>query len=117
MAVTEANTFNTSVSTTELSIINGTSTIATSTTAGCYQCYLDLSVLDAGDRFEFRVYEKVRSASTQRVVMLATFQHAQGTDGANWVSPPLLLLNGWDMTLKRVAGTDRTIEASIRKAG
>lgn len=117
MAVTEAFTFNSSVSTTELSITNGTSTLANQTTAGCYQCFLDLSALADGDQFEFRVYEKTRSASTRRVCFYAVIANGQGTDGALWVSPPLLLMNGWDMSIDKLAGTDRTIEASIRKAG
>lgn len=117
MAVTVAFSGSETVSTTEWSLTTDTSGPDVDTTAGCFQAFLDLSALAAGDRFEFRIYEKVLSGGTQRVAMLATFQHAQGTDGAVWISPSFLLLNGWDMTLKKAAGTDRNIDWSIRKAG
>jgi len=31
-----------------------------------------------------------------------------------FVTPSLLLIHGWDMTLLKVAGTDRAIDWSIR---
>lgn len=114
MALSEAYTFNTSVSVTELSITGGTSSIQAITDAGVYQLFLDLSPMAAGDVFEIKLYEKVRSASTQRVCQTWTVAHAQGDP--NWVSDSFLLLNGWDFTIKKLSGTDRTIEGSVRKA-
>ena len=102
----------TSLSTTEWSLVNNSSTIATDTTAAVIQVLLDLSNLAAGDVFRFRVYEKVKSASTQRVVFSAFFSGVQGNP--NFASPSLMLLNGWDATLIKISGTDRTIDWSIR---
>jgi len=103
------------VSTTELSIVSGTSTLQNVTDDGIYQCFLDLNALVAGDAFDFSIYEKVAAASTKRKAFIASFAHAQGADNAVWISPSLVLLHGWDMTLIRTAGVDRAIGYSIRK--
>lgn len=103
------------VSTTELSLVSGTSTLQTVADDGVYQAFLDLSALAIGDGFIFRVYEKVNSAGTKRVVWSAMFTHAQGVDNAIFVTPTLILLHGWDMTIIRTAGADRSIPYSIRK--
>lgn len=116
MALTEAYAGSFTVSTTELSLVSGTSTLQEVATEGVYQVFLDLSALANGDVFEVRVYEKVRSASTKRVVALYVFADAQGADNANAVLPPLHLMHGWDVTIDRTAGADRTIEYSIRRA-
>jgi hypothetical protein len=34
---------------------------------------------------------------------------------AAWFTPTLILINGWDVTLTKVSGTDRTIPWSIRQ--
>jgi len=67
-----------------------------------------------GDEFEVRILEKVEgTGGTQREVFSQRFTDVQSH---LWFSPILPLINGWDMTLKKIAGSDRTIEASIRKA-
>lgn len=115
MALTEAWVGSFTSSTTELSLISGTSTLQANTTAGVYQVFLDLSALVNADEFEFRIYEKVQAGSTKRVFFISTISDAQGADNANWVSPAFELINGFDFTLKRTAGADRTIEYSVRK--
>jgi nitrogen fixation protein len=45
-------------------------------------------------------------------VFVATLSDAQSE---LWCSPMLILINGWDMTLQKIAGTDRAWDASIRK--
>lgn len=114
MAVTQPYVGSFTASTTELSLVSGTSTLQNITTAGCYQAFLDLTNMANGDVYEFRIYEKVQSGSTKHIIQCYTFTDAQGADNAIWVSPALMLLNGWDFTLKRTAGADRTIEYSIR---
>ena len=103
------------VSTTELSLVSGTSSLQTVTDDGVSQAFLDLSALAVGDGFIFRVYEKVNSAGTKRVVWSAILAHAQGADNAIFATPTLILLHGWDMTIIRTAGADRSIPYSIRK--
>lgn len=112
MAITETHSGTEAVSTTEWSLTNDSSTIATNTTDGVYQIWLDLSDMVAGDRLQIRVYEKVRSADTQRIVYEAILAGAQAQP--NWVSPSLVLMHGWDATLDALAGTI-TVTWSIRQ--
>lgn len=83
------------------------------TTDGVYQLYVDLANMVIGERVEIRVKEKVGAATTQRLVFLAVQTHAQ--DEPAFVTPALVLLHGWDMTLKQTAGTGRSFPWSIRK--
>ena len=66
----------------------------------------------AGDQLQIRLYEKVQSSSTQRVVFQAILTGAQSEP--IWVSPTFILLHGWDVTLNALAGTI-TVEWSIRQ--
>ena len=110
--VTELYTGSASISTTEYSLTNNSTTIATKTDDGPIQVFLDLNALAAGDAYTFTVYEKVASAGTQRVLWRSYFRDAQTEP--HWVSPSILVTHGWDVTLDRTAGTDRTIAWSIR---
>lgn len=104
-----------SVSTTELSLITGTSTLTVQTTAGAFQLFIDpVANMAKGDVFAIYVYEKVRSGGTQRLVFSARLN---GTQDEAFVAPTLMLLNGWSMSMKKIAGTDRAFDTSIRKAG
>lgn len=111
---TEAYTYNTSTSSTELSITGGTSSIQSQTTAGFYQLWVDANAMAKGDEFEIALYEKVEgTGGTQRRMVLGRLQDVQSK---LWFSPILPLINGFDFAIKKIAGTDRTIEASVRKA-
>jgi hypothetical protein len=109
----EAFTGTEAISTTEHSLITDTAGPDVNTTPGVYQAFLDLNALAAGDTFVFKVYEKVRTGDTQRAVLEATFTGVQSTPV--WVSPSMVLGVGWDMTLDKIAGTDRTINWRISK--
>jgi len=111
--IVEAFTGTETVSTTEWSMTTDTSGPDADTTAGVFQAFLDLNAVAAGDTFEFKAYEKVRTGDTQRVIYSARFTGAQGTPV--WASPSLVLGIGWDMTLKKLAGTDRTVNWRISK--
>jgi hypothetical protein len=113
MALSAAYENSASVSTTEYSLPNNSTTLTPITADGVYQLFLDLNALVAGDTYELKLYEKVLSAGTQRLIETWVFTGVQGKP--HWVAPSLLLLHGWDMTLKRLAGSDRTIGWSIRQ--
>lgn len=116
MAVTEYASLNAvSISGTEISIISGTSSLQTKTDNGVYCLVVDpvQAALAKGDYFKVRIYEKVLSGGTKRVVFSTVIGNAQAEP---WIFPPLMLKNGWDMTLQKLAGTDRTWDASIRGA-
>jgi hypothetical protein len=111
----EAFTGSETVGTAEHSLTSDTSGPDADSTAGVFQAFLDLNAVAAGDEFEFKVYEKVRTGDTQRVVGSARFSGAQGAPV--WVSPSLILGIGWDMTLKKIAGTDRAVAWRISRIG
>ena len=102
------------VGTSELSIVSGTTTLQTITDDGVYQLWIDgVANMAKGDEFIVRIYEKVEgTGGTKRVVFAATLSDAQSE---LFVTPMLVLINGWDMTIQKVAGTDRAFDASIRK--
>lgn len=114
MAITEAFTNTNSSWGTEYSLTNNSTTLANQTDDGVYQLFLDLNAMASGDTYVVKVYEKVRSASTRRVVLSHTLVGAQ-TD-PNWCFPALTLMHGFDFTLTCTGGTNsRAIEWSIRK--
>jgi hypothetical protein len=83
------------------------------TTDGIYQLVVDASAMVNGDELELRIKEKCRAGDTQRLAWFASYAHVQGSPLI--VSPALVLLHGWDVTLKQTAGTGRAFPWSIRK--
>jgi protein involved in polysaccharide export with SLBB domain len=83
------------------------------TTAGHFQLVLDVTNLAPGDVLEVSVLEKTTaSGDTQRRVLIATLRNTQ--QDTLFVSPGLILLNGWQFGIKQTAGTGRVIPWSIR---
>jgi hypothetical protein len=105
-----------SIGTTERSMPSDTTSgvPVSRTDTAVYQLSLDLSALAAGDQFQVKIYEKVASGGTQRAVETYVFTGAQANPHVFF--PTLILGVGWDMTLKKLAGTDRTIGWAIRSA-
>lgn len=114
MAISEAFAGTAAIGTTEYSAPNAANYDINTpiTTDGVYQVFLDVSDMVAGDQLQIRVYEKVRSGDTQRVVYESILSGAQADI---WVSPSLILLHGWDVTLDTLAGTSITVNWSIRQ--
>jgi len=113
MAISEAFTSSASISTTERFLASDSTTATYQTTDGVYQCFLDLNALAAGDIFQVKVYEKVASGGTARVVMI---DNVTGPlDSPHYATPSLILLHGWEFSLVKITGTDRSIEWSIRQ--
>ena len=105
-----------SVSTSEISILTGTTTLTDSTDAGIYRLWLDVGAasLVKGDEFIVKIKEKCLSGGTQRILDQRIISH---TDGNIAVFPPVMLLHGWNMTIQKISGTDRNWTAAIRKSG
>lgn len=112
MAISESYSSSATVSTTEYSLPNASTTLATVTTDGIYQVFLDASNMAAGDQYRLQVYEKVTSGGSKRVVSDATLS---GVQAGAYVTPTLILMHGWDVTLTKLAGTDRVFSWSIRR--
>lgn len=104
---------NVTVGATELSIVSGTTTLQADGTDGVYQLWVDDQAnMTKTEEYKIRVYEKVLSGSTKLVVFAATIK---GVQSELFVTPMLILMQGWDMTLQKIAGTDRAFNASIRQ--
>ena len=112
MAITEAYANTEAISTTEWSLTGDDGTIDTITTDGVYQVFLDVSDMVSGDELQIRIYEKVQAADTQRIVYQSNLVGPQSPP--IWVSPSLVLMHGWDVTLDAIAGTI-TVTWSIRR--
>jgi len=113
MAISEAFQNSGTITTTEHFLASNSTTKTDQTDDGVYQCFLELSNLVAGDEYRIRVYERISSGGTARVVMEWVVAGAQSEP--NWVTPSLILLHGWEFSLQKLAGTDRSIAWSIRK--
>lgn len=97
---------------TEWSFVNGTTTVATDTTDGVFQCFVDVSDMALGEVLRLRAYEKCRSGDTQRLIYEAILRDVQSEP--IYVFPSLILLHGWDFTAEVISGTI-TIYWSVRQ--
>ena len=112
MALSQLYSFTATVSTTEYSLANNSTTLATITTAGIFSAFIDLNALTATESYRFRIYEAARAAGTKRIVQEVIISGVQAEP--IYVSPAMFLVNGWDFTLQKLQGTDRSIPWSIR---
>ncbi len=101
------------VGTSAISLINGTTTIASATDVGIYQIEVDVSAMAAGDQYELYWYEKAIAGGTQRTHSLGVLTGAQAWPLAVFGS--LFLGIGWDFAIKKLTGTDRAFSWSIRR--
>ena len=98
------------IGSTEYSLPGDTATPTPQTSDVYLQPWLSLANLATGDRFRIRVYEKMNSG-TSRVILDRSVDH---TYARLWTCPILLVGGGWDVTLAKVSGTDRSIAWSLR---
>lgn len=114
MAITEAYELDgVTVGTSELSIVSGTTSLQTVTDDGVYQLWIDAGNMAKGDEFRVKLYEKVEATGgTKKVFAQWTLL---GVQTEVFVTPSFVLMHGWDMTITKIAGTDRAFDASIRK--
>ena len=113
MAITEPYELDgVTVTTAAISIPSGTSTPSAITTDGVYQLWVDAGNMAKADEYEIRILEKVEgTGGAQKTVYRITLL---GVQSEVIVTPSLILINGWDMTIDKLAGTDRAFDASIR---
>jgi hypothetical protein len=103
--------FSVSVGATPISLTNGNTTIAANTLNELVAAYVEIDAMAAGDEFEVRLLEKTRGASTQ-----VQRQAWRMPFGENLLETPLFILgNGWDFTILKISGTDRTCQLSLRR--
>lgn len=114
MAISEAYTGTATISTTEISLVSGTSTLQSISTPAVIQIFIDTTNMQAGDEYQIQVKDKVISGGTQRAIYNAYLDSVQS---GPFVTPTLILYHGWDVTMDLIVGTGRSISWSIRKVG
>lgn len=102
LTITESSA---TVGTAELSIISGTTSLPTETTDRIEQAIIFWHNLAIGDVYKIRVYETANAAKRQVAQWFVA--NVQASPGA--AIPAILLGNGYDITVTKVAGTDRVI--------
>lgn len=112
MAIAEYKTGSATIGVTEYSIVTPGTTLASDTNDGVYQVFIDFVNMAAGDEYVIEIKEKVTSGGTQRIIYSSTLEGAQASP---FVTPSLILMHGWDVTIQKVAGTDRSISWSVRQ--
>lgn len=101
-----------SIGTSEYYLASDSTTPTYQTDNGVYQLVVDLNNLAAGDQFRIKLYEKYDSGGTARLVEEWIFTNVQSKP--LFISPSFILGEGWEWSVTKLAGTDRTIYWSIR---
>lgn len=112
MAITFTND-SASISTTEYSLPGDAAGPTAQTTEGVFQFFIDFANMAAADQYRVRLYEKYDAAGTQRLIEEWILTNIQSKP--MFVMPSVVLGKGWDVTVTRLAGADKTIYWSIRK--
>lgn len=101
------------IGTTEYSIVADTTAgVPVAHTDDCIlQVFIDFANMTAAESYDVKIYEKI-NAGTARVIYHASLVGVQATA---FVSPALIVGEGYDVTVDKIAGTDRSIAWSIRK--
>jgi hypothetical protein len=115
MSISVAFSGSESISSTEHSMTTDTAGPDVETSDGVFQLFLQLNNIAAGDELQVRIYEKVLSGSTQRIVYQQNLMGPFNTKTYVHAFPALVLMHGWDMTLDLIAGSAFTAYWSIRK--
>lgn len=97
---------------TEYSLTNNSTTIATKTDNVVISIWLECNNMIAGDEYEIALQEKSISGGTQRRIVIGDIIGLQAD--LIWISGPFHVGVGWDVTVKKIAGTDRAFSWSIR---
>ena len=100
------------ISTTEYYLASNSTTATAQTTTCAVQLFLDLSAMQAGDTYTLKWTEKVNAGTRRQFVATVTFTDAQTTP--NYSSLQYIVGEGWEVSLTRTAGTDRSISWSLR---
>lgn len=99
------------IGTTEYSLPNASTTLTAQTDDAAMQAWIDFANMAPGDQYLVKLYEKINGGTARAIVL----GYVTGAQTEPFVTPYLILGEGWDLTLKKTSGTDRSIAWSIRK--
>lgn len=111
MAITLVNNSAT-IGVTEFWLASNSTTKTDQTEDAILQVWIDFGAMAAGDVYEWRVVEKV-NAGTQRNAIEP--QRLLGTQSSPVIITGLVVGDGWEIGVKKISGTDRSIAWSLRK--
>lgn len=95
----------------QLTVINTEHIIATGIAPGNYTFEIDSTPFLLGDKWELRVYKKLRAASSYAVAYKGSYAHVQGEPIL--ISIPVSIAINAQVSLKQTAGTVRTIDWAV----
>lgn len=98
-----------SITTTEYFLASDSTTKTSQTDDAMVQLWCGDTNIAASDVFEIKIYEKINAVEFSRVLGYLTVDEKQFT------SPAFFLGDGWEFSLKKITGTNRTINWSLRK--
>ena len=99
------------ISTTEYGLASDSTSITYQTDDCDLTVLVRIASMAAGDQFRLRLYEKV-NGGTAEVVWESI---VTGVQPGPIVMPRLVVGEGWEATVQKLAGTDRTVHWSLRK--
>lgn len=99
------------ISSTEYSLPNNSTTLTPQTDDCELGGWIDAFAMTASETYEVKMYEKI-NGGTQRLLDVWTLTGAQSR---LFLLPRVVVVDGWDVTCKKTAGTDRSIRWSLRK--
>jgi hypothetical protein len=115
MAIGRYATASPTIGATEYSCAAASTSLPTKTDIGFYALTVDFNALAAGDEYLVQVYEMGVSGGTKRLLEAWPVFGPLGEPITFYPAPggSLLLGNGWDWTIKKIAGTDRAIPYTL----
>ena len=111
MAITET-TDSATISTTEFFLASDSTTAIYQTSTCILNGFVDFNAMLAGDLFRLRVYRKINT-STARTVFDA---YVSGVQAGPYVLPGIPVggaAGAWEVSVQKIAGTDRSIGWSL----
>ncbi len=99
------------ISTAEFSLTNHSTSLANRTTPAVVSLWFYSTALAMGDEYEVYLLEKVVTGGTRRRITLANIV---GPQSEPFVAGPMHVGIDWDVTAKKISGTDRSFEYSVR---
>jgi hypothetical protein len=114
MAISRTHVGSATVSTTEFSLINGSTTSADLTSTGIYQLGIDWTNLDDGSVYQVKFKDRFTTGGSQITFWAPTIANAQGTDDGQ-MFPAFTMGNGMDITLTLITGSATVVPWQIWK--
>lgn len=99
------------IGSTEYSLAADSTTLAAQTDDCILQVWIDFDAMAAGDEYRIRLYEKINGGTARTAIDTRVY----GDQSTPWISPSLIVGDGWDVTVQKISGTDRSIPWSLRK--